>query len=93
MIRSDRQPRNSKTQSESDADSRSAQIDDVIADVARRRHAGVQVDDSSVTRAYPHLMLELGERLRTLHAIEEAAHCAEQEAGASAANDDPDIEP
>jgi tetratricopeptide (TPR) repeat protein/tRNA A-37 threonylcarbamoyl transferase component Bud32/ribosomal protein S27E len=53
------------------------QIGQIIEEVLRRRAAGEEISDESLTGAYPHLMPELGEELRKLRLIEAARRKAE----------------
>ncbi len=63
------------------ADSRSARVTEVVADVARRRSEGELVLDEEIAAAHPELMPELGQQLAALRLVEQARQRA-------AANDD-----
>ncbi len=59
---------------------RAAQIEQIIADVTQQYHAGLDVDIEAIKQQHPHLMPELGDRLRHLRGIEEARRKARQQA-------------
>lgn|GEM_PF-4886536 len=56
-----------------------AQIDQIITDVTHQYRAGLNVDIEAIKQQHPHLMPELGDRLRLLRAIEEARRKAGQQ--------------
>lgn len=80
--------RDSGPAAQGDNGDRAQQLDRIIAEVSRRRNSGTVVDDAALERKYPHLMPELGERLRTLRAIEAAADHATQRPESPDSTDD-----
>jgi tRNA A-37 threonylcarbamoyl transferase component Bud32/tetratricopeptide (TPR) repeat protein len=55
----------------------SSEIEEVISEIIRQRDSGTPLDESAVSEKYPHLMPELGQRLRMLRMIEAAGEYAE----------------
>ncbi len=57
---------------------RAAEIDSLIDRLTKQLHSHAELDVTSIQHQYRHLMPELAERLRSLKAIEAAAHQAEE---------------
>lgn len=70
--------RSSRRSSSAEDAEKAVRIEKIVDDVMRQRSAGIDLDDSAIERQHPDLMPELGQRLRTLRAIEAAARQARQ---------------